>query len=91
MFTDKALGITTGYNFWYLLSITAPAEIVAASSLITYWNTSINLAVWISIFMVVILVFNLLPVRFYGEVGPSTSTSCCRMIAVAFGNLAADC
>lgn len=33
-FSDKALGITTGYTYWYLLSITASAEIVAASSLI---------------------------------------------------------
>jgi amino acid permease len=34
LFSDKALGITIGYTFWYLLSITAPAEVVAASSLI---------------------------------------------------------
>lgn len=34
IFTDKALGITVGYTFWYLLSITSAAEITAASSLI---------------------------------------------------------
>ena len=68
MFTDKALGITTGYTFWYLLAITAPAEIVAASSLVGYWRPDLNLAIWISIFIAVIFVFNLLPVRFYGEI-----------------------
>lgn len=34
LFSDKALGITIGYTFWYLLSITTAAEVVAASSLI---------------------------------------------------------
>jgi len=36
MFTDRALGITVGYTFWYLLCMTATAEVVAASDLITF-------------------------------------------------------
>jgi amino acid transporter len=67
MFTDKALGITVGYTFWYLLSITAAAEITAASSLIAFWRPDLNLAIFISVFLVLILLFNLLPVRLYGE------------------------
>jgi amino acid transporter len=68
MFTDKALGITAGYTFWYLLSITASAEIVAASSLISYWRPDLNLAIFVTVFMIIIFAFNLLPVKFYGEV-----------------------
>lgn len=30
----QALGVTVGYTFWYLLSISTAAEIVAASSLV---------------------------------------------------------
>lgn len=68
LFTDKALGVTVGYTFWYLLSITAAAEIVAASSLVTFWRPDVNLAIFISVFLVLILLFNMLPVRFYGEI-----------------------
>ncbi|KAF9024819.1 hypothetical protein BDZ89DRAFT_1162030 [Hymenopellis radicata] len=67
MFTDRALGITVGWMFWYLLSITAAAEIVAASSLIGYWKPDLNPTIFISVFLVLIVFFNFLPVRFYGE------------------------
>ncbi|KAG9244774.1 amino acid permease/ SLC12A domain-containing protein [Calycina marina] len=67
LFTDRALGITVGYTFWYLLSITSAAEIVAASSLIAYWRADLNIAIFISVFLVVLFVLNMLPVRVYGE------------------------
>ncbi|RDW82617.1 hypothetical protein BP6252_03729 [Coleophoma cylindrospora] len=67
LFTDKALGVTVGYTFWYLLSITAAAEIVAASQLIAFWRPDLNIAIFISVFLVLLFVFNMLPVRFYGE------------------------
>lgn len=67
LFTDKALGVTVGYTFWYLLSITAAAEIVAASQLIAFWRPDLNIAIFISVFLVFLFVFNMLPVRFYGE------------------------
>ncbi|KAL3418558.1 amino acid permease [Phlyctema vagabunda] len=67
LFTDRALGITVGYTFWYLLSITAAAEVVAASSLIAFWRPDLNLAIFISVFLVLLFAFNMLPVRVYGE------------------------
>lgn len=34
---------------------------------IDYWNVNVNIAVWISIMIVVIVGLNALPVKFYGE------------------------
>lgn len=52
----------------YSLGILVPYEITAASLVIEYWGSTINIAVWISIMLVLIVALNLLPVRFYGEV-----------------------
>ncbi|EXJ78910.1 hypothetical protein A1O3_08410 [Capronia epimyces CBS 606.96] len=64
---DPAMGAATGWNFWYSMAITAPAEITAASALIQFWDTKTSPAVWISVFLVVIVVINFCGVRVYGE------------------------
>ncbi|EED21242.1 amino acid transporter, putative [Talaromyces stipitatus ATCC 10500] len=66
-FVEPALGAATGWNFWYTMSISVPAEISAAATVIQFWNSSINPAVWISVFLVLIVLLNLCGVRFYGE------------------------
>jgi amino acid permease len=50
------------------MAISVPAELSAAATLVQFWNDSINPAVWITIFLVVIVVLNFCGVRFYGEV-----------------------
>ena len=50
------------------MSISVPAEISAAATLVQFWNDSINPAVWITIFLVFIIVVNFCGVRLYGEV-----------------------
>ena len=49
------------------MAITAPAELSAAATVINFWNTSINQAVWYSVFIVVIMALNFAPVKAYGE------------------------
>ncbi|OKL61712.1 hypothetical protein UA08_02332 [Talaromyces atroroseus] len=66
-FVEPALGAATGWNFWYTMAISVPAEISAAATVIQFWNASINSAVWISVFLVLIISLNLCGVRFYGE------------------------
>ncbi|EOD45441.1 putative amino acid permease protein [Neofusicoccum parvum UCRNP2] len=51
----------------YTMSISVPAEISAAATLIQFWNDSINPAVFITIFLVFILAINFSGVRLYGE------------------------
>lgn len=50
------------------MSISVPAEISAAATVIQFWRTDINPGVWITIFLIVIIVLNLCGVRLYGEV-----------------------
>ena len=50
------------------MSISVPAEISAAATVIQFWNTSINPGVWITIFLFAIIVLNLCGVKLYGEV-----------------------
>lgn len=53
-------------NNWYNMGITTAAEFSAAATLISYWNDTISPAVWISIFIVVILALNVFAVSIYG-------------------------
>jgi amino acid permease len=53
--------------FRYHYIIVVPAELSAASVLISYWDEKINAAVWITIGLVVVIVINLMGAgkRFY--------------------------
>ncbi len=44
-----------------------PLEIIAASITITYWNVHINKAVFVTIFLLIIIVINMFGVKGYGE------------------------
>ena len=65
-YVDEAVGFAVGWNNWYNMGITTAAEFSAAATLISYWNDTISPAVWISIFIVVILALNVFAVSIYG-------------------------
>ncbi|GAA6028004.1 hypothetical protein JCM8097_001825 [Rhodosporidiobolus ruineniae] len=66
-FVDPAAGFALGWNYWYSYAITLPTEITAAALVIQFWRDDINVAVWITVFYVVICAFNFVGVRAYGE------------------------
>ncbi|EEQ35904.1 putative proline-specific permease [Clavispora lusitaniae] len=66
-FLSPSFGFAIGYNYWYGFAILVAAEIVAAAIVIQYWTEKVNIAVWISILLALILILNLCPVKFYGE------------------------
>lgn len=66
-FVSPSMGFALGWMYWYIFTITVPAEITAASLVVEYWNPPVNIAVWITIFIILIIILNLLPVRIYGE------------------------
>ncbi|THH01619.1 hypothetical protein EW026_g1114 [Hermanssonia centrifuga] len=66
-FVDSSWSFTLGWNYWYSWTLTLPAELSAASVLINYWNKTVNDAVWITIFLIVVIVINLFGARAYGE------------------------
>jgi amino acid transporter len=47
--------------------VVLPLEIIAASITITFWNKSLDHAIFVTIFLLVIIVINLFGVKGYGE------------------------
>ncbi|KAF5677468.1 amino acid transporter AAT family [Fusarium circinatum] len=67
---DPALGFAIGWNSWYYCVITLCAEIAAVSVVVQYWEGAqgVNVAVWITILIVLVACINLFAVSVYGEV-----------------------
>lgn len=57
-----------GWNYAIGWLITLPLELTAAGITVGYWNSGINVGVFITIFLVLIVLINLFGVRGYGEV-----------------------
>lgn len=44
-----------------------PLEVIAASLTIAYWDESLNRAIFVTVFLLIILVINLFGIKGYGE------------------------
>lgn len=68
-YVSRSMGFAMGYLYWYALGILVPYEITAAGLVIQYWDpdASINIAIWITVMIIVIVGLNFMPVRVYGE------------------------
>lgn len=66
-YVSSSLGFAMGWLYWYSLGIVVPYEITAAGLVIDYWDSPVNIAVWITVFIVVIIGLNFFPVGVYGE------------------------
>ncbi|OJJ33087.1 hypothetical protein ASPWEDRAFT_605289 [Aspergillus wentii DTO 134E9] len=65
---DPSLGFAMGWIYWFSWASTFALELTATGLIIQYWDESINIAIFIAIFLVVITLLNFLPVSFYGEI-----------------------
>ena len=66
-FVDPALGFALGWNYWYNWAITIAAEIAAVSLIMKYWFPDSSSLVWTILFIAVVLTFNLMSVKAFGE------------------------
>ena len=66
-FWSKSMGFALGWMYWYIFTITVAAEITAAGLVVQYWHPPVNVAVWLTIFILVIIALNCFPVKYYGE------------------------
>lgn len=66
-FVDPSLAFASGWNYWYAYAMLVGAEATAAGLVIGYWASNVNIAVWITIVLVVILLLNIIAVQFFGE------------------------
>ncbi|KAL3439746.1 amino acid permease/ SLC12A domain-containing protein [Aspergillus insuetus] len=66
-YVSRSLGFAMGWLYVYSLGILVPYEITAGALVIDYWDNPVNVGVWITVFIIVIVGLNLLPVEYYGE------------------------
>ncbi|KAF2260184.1 proline-specific permease-like protein [Lojkania enalia] len=66
-FVDPSLAFAAGWNYWYAYAILVAAEATAGAILVDYWSTPVPTAVWITIFLLVILFLNIVAVGIFGE------------------------
>ncbi|OBT82755.1 hypothetical protein VE02_09110 [Pseudogymnoascus sp. 03VT05] len=64
---SKSMGFALGWLYVYSLGILVPYEITAGALVINYWDNPVNVGVWITVFIIVIVTLNFLPVQYYGE------------------------
>ncbi|KAI1804167.1 amino acid permease/ SLC12A domain-containing protein [Daldinia bambusicola] len=65
---SPSLGFALGWLYWYTWGISVAYEITAAAVVISYWPTTMPVAVWITVMLVVIIALNFFPVGVYAEV-----------------------
>ncbi|KAM5361794.1 hypothetical protein ACJA88_014321 [Fusarium oxysporum] len=66
-FVGPALGYATGWNYFFKYAIVLPNDLTAAGIIIQYWRPDLNVAIFVTVFTVVIILVNLLHVSFFGE------------------------
>lgn len=66
-FVDPSLAFAAGWNYWYAYSILVAAEATAGAILLEYWETPVHNAVWITLFLIIVLFLNIVAVGIFGE------------------------
>jgi len=58
-FIDEGFGFAMGWNYWFQWAVTLPLELVVCGFTVEFWNTGVNLAVWITVFAAIIFILNI--------------------------------
>ncbi|KAL2850668.1 amino acid permease/ SLC12A domain-containing protein [Aspergillus pseudoustus] len=66
-YAHPALGFATGWNYFFAYIIGAPTNLTAAGLIVRYWRPDLNVAIWITVFGLVIILVNVLNVNTFGE------------------------
>ncbi|KAI1363697.1 amino-acid permease inda1 [Xylaria arbuscula] len=67
-FVDPSWGFAVGWEYAIGWLTVLPFELIAASGTITFWRQDIDSAVWVTVFLVVLIIIQIFGVRGYGEV-----------------------
>lgn len=66
-YVDPALGFAAGWNYFFKYAIVLSANLSALGVIIQYWRKDLNVGIFISVFLVVIVFVNWFKVTIYGE------------------------
>lgn len=79
-FIDPSWGFAMGWNYVFQWAIVLPLELTIASFTIEYWGADVHVAVWITLFIIVIVLINIFGVLGYGE--EEFWSSCLKLAAI---------
>jgi yeast amino acid transporter len=63
-FIDPSWGFAMGWNYVFQWAIVLPLELTVCGLVVAYWNDRISVAVWITVFLVAIMIVNV-----FGSIG----------------------
>ncbi|PSR76033.1 amino acid permease-domain-containing protein [Coniella lustricola] len=66
-FIDPSWGFAMGWNYVFQWAIVLPLELTVCGLTIQYWNPDISVAVWITVFLVLIIIVNVFGTLGYAE------------------------
>ncbi|KAL4998545.1 amino acid permease/ SLC12A domain-containing protein [Aspergillus recurvatus] len=66
-YVDPAFAFAMGWVYFYACVMLVCVEYSSVATVIQYWNTDVNPAVWIAMAMVVCIILNVVAVEWYGE------------------------
>ncbi|KAK4101141.1 amino acid permease [Parathielavia hyrcaniae] len=66
-FLDPSWGFAMGWNYALQWIVVLPLEIIAGSLTIEYWNSELEKAIFVTVFLVIIVMINLTGIKGYGE------------------------
>lgn len=64
-------GFVCGWSYWFARSVSIAIQLIAIQNLMSFWpglSSDVDRYIWITIFFIAIVLFNLLNVRRYGEI-----------------------
>jgi len=67
-FVDESWGFACGWEYALSWLTVLPFELIAASKTIAFWRDDIHMAVWVTVFLVALIIVQIFGVRGYGEV-----------------------
>ncbi|KAG6840193.1 hypothetical protein C0991_008329 [Blastosporella zonata] len=79
-FLDPSFAFAMGWNYYLQWAVVLPLEITVAGTTVQYWNTSVPLAAWITIFWMVIVIFSVFGTLGYAE--EEFWSSCLKLLVI---------
>ncbi|PHH79104.1 hypothetical protein CDD82_2595 [Ophiocordyceps australis] len=74
-FIDPSFGFAVGWNYLFLWLTVLPLELTVCSLVIQYWDEETSVAVWITIFLVAVIIVNI-----FGSLGYAEEEFCASTI-----------
>jgi amino acid transporter len=66
-FIDPSWGFAMGWNYVFQWAVVLPLELTVCGFVIQYWTTSVSVGVWITVFLIAIIIINIFGTLGYAE------------------------